>query len=164
MYYLRSHYHTGSMIRVVCPFVFAVLLLNPLDMFSQDSVSGFYVILQVRKNCPNIVSTIDGSKSYCLPTEPVIAESDFESISEIEYDSLLQLKYITLKLTLNGFKSLKFLAERLPDSKLVLVIEDRVAGIFDSVDKRMGRYIPIRAGINSPGIEWIHERLKKKAP
>lgn len=152
----------GSMVHAICLIVLAGLFLDATHARSQDSTAGFYVIMKVKKNCPNPITTQDGTKTYCVPKEPVIDESDFESVSEIRFDSLLKQKYIMLKFTANGFKSFKFLVDRLPDSKLVLVIDNKVTGIFDNVGKNfVGRSIQIRGGINTPAIDWVYERLKK---
>jgi len=154
----------GTTIRIACLVILAGLLLTPFCACSQGSLSGFYVLIKSNKNCPNRLSSHDGTKTYCLPKEPVITESDFESVSEVRYDSLLRLKYILLNLTSNGLKSLKFLTQRLPDSKLALVIDDEVAGVFDNVDKNIARSIPISGGVNAPEVQWIHDRLKKVKP
>jgi hypothetical protein len=165
-------YRAGSRIKMACLLVLAVLFLSPvcarpdpaLRACSQGPVSGFYFIMKSKKNCPNTLSTHDGTKKYCLPKEPVITESDFESVSEVKYDSLLHQQYILLILTPNGLKSLKFLIERLPESELALVIDDQVAGVFDYVNKNVGRTIPIRGGANAPDVQWISDRLKKVKP
>ena len=183
MYYLRlavnpifMSYRTGSMIKMACLLVLAVLFLShglagrlsprPPQGHSGGGppVSGFYIVIKNKKNCPNRLGTHDGAKKYCLAKEPVIAESDFESVSEVRYDSLHRQQYILLSLTPNGLKSLKFLIQRLPESELALVIEDQVAGIFDYMDKNVGRTIPIRGGANAPDVQWISDRLKKVKP
>jgi hypothetical protein len=156
-------YHYGATMKVACGVGLALLFLNPGKAEAQQFPSGFYVIINSRKNCPNWLSSHVGPKTFCLPKEPVITEADFESVSEVRYDSFLQ-KYILLKLTASGFKSLKFLTQRLPDSKLALVIDDQVAGVFDNVDKNISQTIPIKGGINAPEVLWIHDRLKKKSP
>lgn len=171
MYYLRlplnrifMSYCTGSMIKMACLAVHAILVFNPCCGYSQGSVSGFYFTIKSKKNCPNLLSSHDGAKPYCLPKEPVITESDFESVSEVKYDDLRHQQYILLNLTPNGFKSLKFLIQRLPESELALVIDDQVAGVFDYVNKNVGRIIQIRGGANAPDVQWISDRLKKVKP
>jgi len=152
------------MIKIALLIVLAGLILNSLHTAAQGSITGFYIMIKNKKNCPNSLYSHDGTKTYCLPKGPVITEADFESVSEVQYDSLLQLKFIKLKLTSNGFKSLKFLTQRLSDSKLALVIDNQVAGVFDNVDKNISRTIPIRGGINATEVQWIYDRLKKPNP
>jgi len=157
-------YLNGAIVKITFGVCLAVLFLTFVPAWAQQSPSGFYVIINSKKNCPNKVSSHIGSKMYCVPKEPVITEADFESVSNVKYDSFLQ-KYILLKLTVSGFKSLKFITQRLPDSKLALVIDNEVAGVFDNVDKNVSRTIPISGGgINAPEVQWIYDRLKKKSP
>ena len=157
-------YRNGAIVRIACGVCLAVLPLTFIPARAQQSPSGFYVIINSKKNCPNKVSSHVGSKMYCVPKEPVITEADFESVSNVKYDSFLQ-KYILLKLTVSGFKSLKFITQRLPESKLALVIDNQVAGVFDNVDKNVSRTIPISGGgIHAPEVQWIYDRLKKKSP
>jgi hypothetical protein len=157
---------TGSGTKIACLLVLAVLFLSqavgraPL----QEPVSGFFFVIENKKNCPNRLGTHDGTKKFCLPKEPVITESDFESVSEVKYDSVRRQQYVLLNLTPNGLKSLKFLIQRLPESELALVIEDQVAGVFDYVDKNVGRTITITGGASAPDVQWISDRLKKVKP
>jgi hypothetical protein len=156
-------YHSGSMVKIACGLVLAVLFLKPLHTFAQGSISGFYVLIKNKKNCPNRLSSHLGPKMYCLPKEPVITEADFESVGEIKYDKFFQ-KYFVLRLTANGFKSLKFLTQRLSGSELALVIDNQVAGVFDNMDKNVQQSIPITGGVNAPEVQWIYDRLKKEKP
>lgn len=138
----------------------AFLLTGIQYAFSQTS-TGFYIVIKSKASCDNIVSALTGPTTYCLPKGPVIPESEFEKVSDIAYDKAKQSKYIDLKLAAEGLKILKTLAGKLPDTHLALVIEGKVAGIFE-IPKHVNEVIPIN-GV-SPEIDWIHDKLKKSKP
>ena len=142
---------------------FFILCVGPLRVYSQET-TGFYVIMKYKKGCPHKLFTKDLTKPYCLTKEPIITENEFEEVSDVEYDSLLESNSLTLKLTMDGYKTLKVLTEKLPDTKLALVIDHTVAGIFDNANKVISRTLPIRGGIDGVEIEWIHSKLKKDKP
>jgi hypothetical protein len=145
------------------PFLIFIIafLAAPLCLQSQSLPSGFYILLKNKKNCQGLLHSMDGVKSFCVPKEPVIAASDFEEISPVKYDSLRHIKTLTLKLTTEGFKSLKFLTQKLPDTRLALVVENKVAGVLDSQEALVSRTIPITAAWDRLDLEWIHDKLKK---
>jgi hypothetical protein len=99
-----------------------------------------------------------------LTKEPIITEAEFESVSEIRYDRTEGVKYLELKLSSDAFKTLKGLKKRLPDTDLALVVDRKVAGIFENQDQIEGRIIPIRGTLNSTEIDWIYRKLKKVKP
>jgi hypothetical protein len=139
----------------------ALFLLVGFPAASQDK-TGFYVVIEEQTNCLNLVQSLSEVTQYCLPKEPVITSAEFESVSDIKFDKDRKTKYVTLKLTSDSFKTLKTLASRLPDARLALVVDDKVVGIFDKKGKTLNRSMPITG--DSPSIDWIYERLKKKGP
>ncbi len=144
-------------------FVFNALLLigyGAPSVAQNTGGNGFYVVIKSTRNCPNTLTSHDHLKSYCLPKEPVISSAEFASVTEIQYDSILQLKFMLLTLTRSGHKSIDFITKNLPDAQLALVIDNQVAGIFNNMDKNYGSTIKIMGGVNAPEVEWIHEKLK----
>src|SRR5258708_23040697 len=101
-------YLNGAIVKITFGVCLAVLFLTFVPARAQQSPSGFYVIINSKKNCPNKVSSHIGSKMYCVPKEPVITEANFESFSTVKYNSFLHT-YIFLKLTASRFKSSKFI-------------------------------------------------------
>ena len=123
-----------------------------------QSSAGFYVIMKSKAGCDNKVNAIIGTNTYCLPKNPVIPQTDFDQVSDVIYDKARQIKYVDLKLSQEGLKILKTLAGKLPDTHLALVIEGKVAGIFE-IPKQVNEIVPI-TGV-SPHIDWIHDKIKK---
>lgn len=146
-------------------FVWLLLGLVALPGYSQTtSSSGFFVIIKEKTGCANTLFALTGANSYCLPKEPVIPATEFESVTTIQNDLPKQMRYIDLRLTAAGFKILKSLIAKLPDASLALVIEDRVVGTFESVGRMVDQTIPISGAMDAPEIDWIYNKLKKKKP
>ena len=121
--------------------------------------TGFYVLIEDQTNCLNLVQSLSEVTIYCLPKDPVITSAEFESVSAIKYDKDLKTKYVNLKLTSDGFKTLKTLTTKLPDARIALLVGDKIVGIYDRKGKTLNRTMPITG--ESPSIDWIYERLKK---
>lgn len=142
--------------------IFSLFLLIAVPAFSQHPPTGFYIVIDDKANCPNLVHTLTGEEIYCLPKEPVITETEFESIGDIIHDKTKRQQHFDLRLSPAGLKTLTALAERLPDSRVALVIGGHVAGIYESRGKISNRTLAVRGNMDSPDIDWIHNRVKKK--
>ena len=147
---LRNVYTTGITI--------SFLLLVSLFSYSQELTTGFYIINPTKKNCLHRIRTLDDRKAFCMLKDPIISTLEFERVSEMKYDSVRRLNYVVLKLTDEGFKTLRTLTEKLPEADLALVIDDKVVGVFDSPGKIKNSSVPILGGVE---ILWVYERLKK---
>ena len=132
--------------------------------YSQSATSGFYVIINSKVNCANEVNTLTGHGSFCLPNVPVITSDEFESIGEITRDRDRSIKYLELTLSQEGFTILRTLAGRLPDTRLALVVDNKVAGVFEGMSRYVNRILPISGPIDSNEIEWIHNKIGKTKP
>jgi len=143
------------------PIVAFLLALVAFPVIAQER-TGFYVVIEDQTNCSNLVQSLSDVTNYCLPKEPVITSAEFESVSAIKYDKGLKTKYVNLKLSSDGFKTLKALTSKLPDARIALMVDDKVVGIYDSKGKALTKMLPITG--QSPSIDWIYERLKKKGP
>jgi len=139
-----------------------LLFLKIVPGFSQHTSTGFYVVIENNNNCPNLAHALTGEAMYCLPEDPVIPETEFEYIGDIEYNKSKGQKRFDLRLSPDGFKTLTTLASKLPDSKVALVIGGHVSGIYDSKGQIRNRTIIVWGSLDSPDIEWMHEKVKKK--
>lgn len=136
--------------------------LGTHQAYSQKASSGFYIVIETKIGCTNLVPGLSRATTYCLPKEPVITSAEFETISDLKFD--VQVKFFNLKLSAEGFNILKTLAGRLPDSRMALVIDNKVAGIFESKGMIVNQTVPIRGTIDSQEIDWIHQKIKKAKP
>ncbi len=132
--------------------------------FAQHTPTGFYVVIGETNNCPNLAHSLTSEHIYCLPKEPIITESDFEAIGDVILDNTHREKRFDLRLSSEGFKTLTTLADKLPDSEVALVIGGHVSGIYESKGQLLKRTIVVRGDINSPDIEWMHDKVVKKRP
>ena len=153
-------YFTG---RNVCVLAISLplLFLGPLFSYSQELVTGFYIVMPLNKKCPNKLRTLDGRQSFCLPKELIISELEFENVGEVKYDSVKEFTYLLIKLTVEGFKTLKVLTQKLPDADIALVVDGKVAGVFENPDLIVNRIVSILGGKDPAEIEWIHDKLKR---
>jgi hypothetical protein len=51
--------------------------------------------------------------------------------------------------------------DKLPGAQVTLVVNGKVAGTFEGLDKSIGRTITILGGQNNTEIDWIYQHLKK---
>ncbi|MBL7854776.1 MAG: hypothetical protein JNL17_10265 [Cyclobacteriaceae bacterium] len=135
----------------------AVLLIS--GVCSAQNQAGFFFVLNSKKNCPQKVSSISGRQQYCIASEPIIRASEFESVSDLKKDER-QHTYLELTLSEVGVANLRTLSARLPDSQLVLVVDDKVVGEFENLGRIVNRTIPISDKNNSGQMTWIRDRLK----
>jgi hypothetical protein len=142
--------------------VLQIIFLISAVSANAQLLTGFYVVIEDQTNCTNLVPSRSESRIYCLPKEPIVTANEFESLSAVKDDKKTNSRYINLKLTAEAFKTLKTLTSRLPDTRLALLVDDKVVGIFDKKGKSLNRTMKITGP--SPSIDWIYERLKKKGP
>ena len=138
--------------------------LGTHQTYSQKASSGFYIVIETKIGCTNLVPGLSRATTYCLPKEPIITSAEFETISDLKFDVPKQTKFFNLRLSAEGFKILKALAGRLPDSRMALVLDNTVAGIFESKGMIVNQTVPIRGAIDSQEIDWIHQKIKKAKP
>lgn len=128
--------------------------------FGVHAQTGFFFVLTSKKNCPQIVKSISGRTQYCTAAEPIIRATEFQSVSELKSDNRNHL-YLELMLTEEGVVNLRTLSAKLPDSKLVLIVDGKAVGEFESLGRIVNRTIPISDKNNSGKMAWVRERLQQ---
>ncbi len=141
----------------VLPFLF-FLFGNITLCFSQNK-TGFYFETASKKNCVHLVRSFDEKNRYCITEKPIIYETEFESISTIEYDSSSHTKSVKLKLSKKGFEAIRSISITFPNTKLLLVVNGKAAGLFNP-NGILKQILPISGSIDSPEIDWIVENLR----
>ena len=140
---------------------FSSLIFNPFTSFAKPIPNGFYIVMNTVRRCPNRVKSLDGSRQFCLPKEPVISEREIESVGELQTHPTLGFYYILIRLNAEGFNALRMVMDKLPGAQVTLVVNGKVAGTFEGLDKSIGRTITILGGQNNIEIDWIYQHLKK---
>lgn len=140
-------------------------LFQAIPLRAQEAASGIYLSTGKSGNCQQKVKFYGKDKEFlCLTEMPIIPETEFLMVSEIQTDSIQNIRYVDLWISRNSFANLKLLSSKLPNNELVLVLDHQVAGIFDPhLDQLPTNFIRITGALNSWEIFWIYENLKKSA-
>jgi len=141
--------------RTIFSFLFLIILHNA---YGQGN-TGFYIQIDKKTNCPQEVRTFDNIGVFCVPNKPILDKTVFTSISEIQVDHSKKRKYIDLHLSTKGMELLKTVVTSLPNSTLILVVDNKVVGVLKNKDV-VGRFIRVDSDLVSQQIEWIHDKLK----
>ena len=128
---------------------------------AQDSPTGFFVTLESQRRCENKRWNLDNSKSFCLPREPLIADSEFESVGDVVLDTAQNVRYFIIRLSVDGYMALKLMSDKLPDSELALVVQGNVVGVFSTKMKVVSRNFPVYSDAGLVDLKWIHSRIRE---
>ena len=140
-----------------------LFVLFSAPSFAQNVATGFYLeIPGAKRSCVNKIPTINGKQSFCVADNPVITATEFESVSEVRYEAAAKTKYIELVLTPKATKVISGLMATLPESKMLLIVDNKVVGIFNpkAIEQITGRIIRIDSAMDAPEIDWIYDKLK----
>jgi hypothetical protein len=139
--------------------IFSLLLLK--QVYGQSESTGFYVVLDRKKECTNPFKSLAiVTIPVCLSKNPIVTKDDFENISKIHVDSIQATKYVNLKISKESFARFQLLGKKLPKTTLALVIDGTIVGIIENL-QLIGNPIPIYSNIHSSDIEWVYENLLK---
>jgi hypothetical protein len=144
-------------------FFLTLLVVVACEAYAQPDATGFYVLLDRKKECTNPFKSLSISTPMCLSKNPIITEVDFESVSTIHTDSLRATKYISLKISKEAYGKVRLMAKKLPRTNLVLVVDGTIIGIISNLDT-MGNPIPIYSDLYSSEVDWVFQKLKKVRP
>jgi|GEM_PF-4843228 len=126
-----------------------------------QSRTGMYITLdQTEETCERNIKLLNSNLVYCISQEPIIELNMVESISDITYDSLFQLRSFKLKLTSQGSKRVSTIAQKLPNHKLAVVVNGILISVLDLEGIYETRVIVIWDAYDSDAIQWIYENLR----
>jgi hypothetical protein len=151
-------------------FVFEIMLLQTLQILTlfvsmesmqvNDSVGIFLRLnANAKIHCQKTVYSRDHKLTACIPKSPIITPSDFKSVTKIVNDEVNKISYFNLVLTPEGLDKLKLIATTLPETELVLVVNNQIAGTFTNLDQIKTRRIQIAGEANSADVVWIYDEL-----
>ncbi len=112
--------------------------------------------------CDNKIKLLNEEKVYCLSQEPVLETDSFESIGEILYDSVYNMRQFKIRLTPLGGKRVSAIAQKLPQHKLAVVVDGILISVLNLDGIYNARNIVIWDEFDSHSLEWIHKSLTKR--
>jgi hypothetical protein len=140
-------------------FILSALLIIGHNVVSQ-SKPGLYLTMDFDPGlCENILKLINSDIVYCLSEEPLIEPDLFQSVDDIEYDSLFGMRKFRIVLTLKGQDYVTTLARKLPGHDLALVVNGILISIIDLEGIYRPRSIIIWDRYDSQSMEWVHKTL-----
>lgn len=135
-------------------------LLAAFVQVNEGGPTGFFLALDNTTNCKPI-PTLDGQNEFCITDEAIIKESEFKVDGVLQDDLLKKTQYFNLRFSQSGFETLKLICEKLPEKKLLFVVNGKVVGAYDNKKFKPSQIIPISGISNSKEIKWVYEALKK---
>lgn len=127
------------------------------SVFCAHSQTGFYLVAQ-DGDCSHKVTSLD-QKQYCITDKPIIEQTEFKAEGNLQREIPSQKQYFNLRFTKAGFEKLKVICERLPEKKLVFVVNGQAVGTFEHMQPK--QVIQIIDTPSSKEIGKILEALKK---
>ncbi|MDV3309656.1 MAG: hypothetical protein LOY03_12650 [Cyclobacteriaceae bacterium] len=115
---------------------------------SQELEPGFYLTQEKSPNCQNMVRLSTKKKDFlCLAPRPIIPTSEFRAITDIKEDLDAGVYYADLSLSDEGVRVLKALAASFRGSTMVLILNNRLAGVLNYNESPFVRENQIRVSV-----------------
>jgi len=119
--------------------------------------TGFFLVAEDR-DCSHKVTALD-QKQYCITDKPIIEQTEFKAEGNLLREVPSQKQYFNLRFTKAGFEKLKVICERLPERKLVFVVNGQAVGTFEHMQPK--QVIQIIDTPTSKEIGKVLDALKK---
>jgi hypothetical protein len=150
-------------------YLFLVLfyLLTPA-CFAQEQTNGIFATIKIdtkhrAKDYGRRVFNRSHREKFLIPDQPLIASIEFTSVSKITHDLPALLSYFDIIVSTEGMTRLRNAITALPDTELVLVIDNTVFGRISSKSEQDFRYnkITIASPLKDADLEWAHGKLEE---
>jgi hypothetical protein len=116
--------------------VFATCLMISFAAQPQQKLTGIFVPIKCSRHVDSYLIQLS-QKQVCLPSNPILSEKNFESVSNLIEDA--NDVYFELTFTQQGYATLVRLQNSFPYTELALMVEGEVFMIFTMSDKRVNR-------------------------
>jgi hypothetical protein len=139
------------------------IVIGYLPPQSQPLAPGFYLTQEKAVDCENIVRLSSKKKDVlCLTPRPIIPTEEFRAVTEIREDMELGIYYADLSLSEEGVRVLKALATSFRGSTMVLILNNRLAGILNYNESPFVRDNQIRVSVSmrEGNLLEVHAQLK----
>jgi hypothetical protein len=146
-----------------------LLVISPpaCEGLAQQSTVEIYLPFKVEKKrdqCPNILYSRTKTTQVCVTSKPVISVTEFAYITEIINDNEKNYCYFNLIFTSSGYDKIKMISQTLPETEMVLTVNETVVGFIKNMDQISNRAIRIDGVANAEEVHWVHSRLKEIIP
>jgi|SRR5690606_35062633 hypothetical protein len=140
-----------------------LIAIGILPLQSQQLEPGFYLTQEKATDCVNRVKKPGTRKEFlCLTPRPIIPSVEFRAITEIQEDPESGLYYADLSLSDEGVRRLTALATSFRGSTMVLILDNRLAGILNYNESPFIRENQIRVSVSKrrAALVDVHTQLK----
>ena len=140
-----------------------LIVISLLPVQSRELDPGFYLTQEKSDDCQNLIRLSSRRRDFiCLTPRPIISTEEFRAITEIQEDAEAHLYYADLSLSDEGVRVLKALANSFRGSTMVLILNNRLAGVLNYNESPFVRENQIRVSI--PMLEGtlvdVHTQIK----
>lgn len=140
-----------------------LIFIAYLPLQSQPLESGFYLTQEKSADCEKTVKLPGRKKDFlCLTPRPIIPTGEFRAVTEIREDLEAGIYYADLSLSEEGVRVLKALAASFRGSTMVLILNNRLAGILNYNESPFVRDNQIRVSVSmrEGTLVEVHTQLK----
>ncbi|MDN5200921.1 hypothetical protein QQ008_06100 [Fulvivirgaceae bacterium BMA10] len=142
-----------------------LIMLGTLNTYGKDKnpANGFYLIddSETKVLCAFELKLNNREVFYCLPPKPLIAESEFSSITNIHYDNQKDLYLLMIKLTPLGTEVLKKTIAALEGRSIGLVVKRKLVTIIRIRPVRHTDVVMIGEGLTKRQLQWIRAEITR---
>ncbi|MBN8650113.1 MAG: hypothetical protein J0L67_01715 [Cytophagales bacterium] len=136
--------------------------------FAQEQTNGIFATIKIdnkhrAKDYGRRVFNRSHREKFLIPDQPLIASIEFTSVSKITHDLPALLSYFDIIVSAEGMTRLRNAIAALPDTELVLLIDNTVFGRISSKSEQDFRYnkITIASPLKDVDLEWAHGKLEE---
>lgn len=140
-----------------------LLFVGYLPLQSQQLDPGFYLTQEKTVNCEKIVRLSTKKKDFlCLTPRPIIPTDQFRAVTDIREDLEAGVYYADLSVSDEAVRVLKALATTFRGSTMVLILNNRLAGILNYNESPFVRDNQIRVSVpmREGTLVDVHAQLK----
>jgi hypothetical protein len=138
-----------------CKMIFCTIVcciaMNKQPALAQTAQSGFFMIVDIDRNCDHKVFTLRRDKSYCVTRGPIIPIGQFKSVKSL---GSAEHWAVDVKLTEEGLNMLNKISTSLPQSTFLLVVDGTAVAVFDTNGKCI-------SPITYDDLKWAERHLEK---
>jgi hypothetical protein len=134
-----------------------------LPLQSQQLEPGFYLTQERTVDCENTVRLSAKKKDFlCVTPHPIISTDQFRAITDIQEDKKAGIYYADLSVTEDAVRVLKALGTSFRGSTMVLILDNRLAGVLNYNESPFVKDNQIRVSVpmGEGTLVEVHAKIK----